>query len=99
MLDNSGGNTAAANGRVGNGTTFTTFGGTLRLIGDPTAGTSETVGALTVNAGPRQWVWTDMIDQALWFEVSATDFYGNGKLPNPDWGRFLVRSQWSGGEA
>jgi lipopolysaccharide transport system ATP-binding protein len=54
---------------------------------------------LTVNAGPRQWVWTDMIDQALWFDVTATDFYGNGKLPNPDWGRFLVRSQWSDAEA
>jgi len=50
---------------------------------------------LTVNAGPRQNFWTDMIDQALWFDVAATDFYGNGKLPNPDWGRFLVRSQWA----
>jgi lipopolysaccharide transport system ATP-binding protein len=50
--------------------------------------------ALTVNAGPRHFVWTDMIDQALWFDVTATDFYGNGKLPNPDWGRFLVRSRW-----
>ena len=29
----------------------------------------------------------------------ATDFYGNGKHPNPDWGRFLVRSQWSDVEA
>ncbi len=50
--------------------------------------------ALTLNAGPRANVWTDMIDQAVWLEVTATDFYGNGKLPNPDWGRFLVRSQW-----
>src|SRR5438067_10694496 len=54
---------------------------------------------LTLNAGPRQWVWSDVIDQALWFEVTASDFYGNGKLPNPDWGRFLVRSQWSDDEA
>jgi lipopolysaccharide transport system ATP-binding protein len=51
--------------------------------------------SLTINAGPRHWVWTDMIDQALWFDVTATDFYGNGRLPNPDWGRFLVRSQWA----
>jgi lipopolysaccharide transport system ATP-binding protein len=50
--------------------------------------------ALTLNAGPRLNVWSDMIDQAVWFEVAATDFYGNGKLPNPDWGRFLVRSEW-----
>jgi lipopolysaccharide transport system ATP-binding protein len=50
---------------------------------------------LTLNAGPRHWVWTDVIDQALWFDVAETDFYGNGRLPNPDWGRFLVRSQWA----
>lgn len=50
---------------------------------------------LTLNAGPRHNVWADMIDQALWFEVIGTDFYGNGRLPNPDWGRLLVRSDWS----
>jgi lipopolysaccharide transport system ATP-binding protein len=50
--------------------------------------------ALTLNAGPRLNVWNDMIDQAVWFEVTATDFYGNGRLPNPDWGRFLARSTW-----
>ena len=49
---------------------------------------------LTINAGPRANVWTDVIDQALWFDVTATDFYGNGRLPNADWGRFLVRSRW-----
>ncbi len=53
---------------------------------------------LTLNAGPRNWVWTDVIDQALWFDVTESDFYGNGRLPNPDWGRFLVRSQWTEGE-
>jgi lipopolysaccharide transport system ATP-binding protein len=50
--------------------------------------------AITLNAGPRHNVWTDMVDQAVWFEVAATDFYGNGRLPNPDWGRFLTRSNW-----
>jgi lipopolysaccharide transport system ATP-binding protein len=49
---------------------------------------------LTLNAGPRQNVWTDMIDQALWLEVTPTDFYGNGRLPNSDWGRFLMHSRW-----
>jgi lipopolysaccharide transport system ATP-binding protein len=49
---------------------------------------------LTINAGPRANVWTDVIDQALWFDITATDFYGNGRLPNADWGRFLVRSRW-----
>jgi lipopolysaccharide transport system ATP-binding protein len=49
---------------------------------------------LTLNAGPQHAAWTDVIDQAVWFEVTATDFYGNGRLPNLDWGRFLVRSRW-----
>jgi lipopolysaccharide transport system ATP-binding protein len=49
---------------------------------------------LTLNAGPVENPWTDMIDQAVWFNVEAADFYGNGRLPNPDWGRFLVRSTW-----
>jgi hypothetical protein len=50
--------------------------------------------SLTLNAGPRNNVWTDMIDQALWFEVAASDFYGNGRMPNSDWGRVLIRSDW-----
>ncbi|HEY7314589.1 MAG TPA: ABC transporter ATP-binding protein [Gemmataceae bacterium] len=51
--------------------------------------------ALTLNAGPQGAQWTDMIDQALWFEVVPTDYYGNGQLPSPDWGRCLIRSRWS----
>ena len=47
---------------------------------------------LTLNAGPLHAAWTDVVDQAVWFDVAAADFYGNGRLPNPDWGRFLVRS-------
>jgi lipopolysaccharide transport system ATP-binding protein len=54
--------------------------------------------SLTLNAGPQGGQWADVIDQALWFEVVPTDFYGNGKLPNPDWGRCLIRSRWSGVE-
>jgi lipopolysaccharide transport system ATP-binding protein len=50
---------------------------------------------LTLNAGPQGGQWADVIDQALWFEVIASDFYGNGKLPNPDWGRCLIRSRWA----
>jgi lipopolysaccharide transport system ATP-binding protein len=49
---------------------------------------------LTLNAGPLHGAWTDVIDQAASFDVMAADFYDNGKLPNPDWGRFLVRSEW-----
>jgi lipopolysaccharide transport system ATP-binding protein len=49
---------------------------------------------LTLNAGPLHAKWTDVIDQAVWFDVTTSDFYGNGRRPNPDWGPFLVRSQW-----
>jgi lipopolysaccharide transport system ATP-binding protein len=54
--------------------------------------------SLTPHAGPQGALRSDMIDQALWFEVVPTDFYGNGRLPNPDWGRCLIRSRWSEGE-
>jgi lipopolysaccharide transport system ATP-binding protein len=49
---------------------------------------------LTLNAGPSHARWTDVIDQAASIEVTAADYYGNGRLPNPDWGRVLIRSQW-----
>jgi lipopolysaccharide transport system ATP-binding protein len=44
-------------------------------------------------------VQLDKIDQAIWFEVTAGDFYGNGRLPKPNGGPFLVRSHWSANEA
>jgi lipopolysaccharide transport system ATP-binding protein len=50
--------------------------------------------SITLNSGPREWVWTDVIDQAVWFDVLESDFYGNGRIPNSDWGRVLVRSCW-----
>jgi lipopolysaccharide transport system ATP-binding protein len=55
--------------------------------------------SLSVNAGPQHAVWNDFIDQAVWFDVIATDFYGNGKLANPDWGRVLLRSTWRSASA
>lgn len=54
---------------------------------------------LTLNAGPSHARWTDVIDQAASIEVTAADYYGNGRLPNPDWGRVLMRSQWETTEA
>jgi hypothetical protein len=51
--------------------------------------------SLSFNAGPREWVWTDFVEQALWLDVHASDFYGNGRLPKAEWGAFLVRSDWS----
>jgi lipopolysaccharide transport system ATP-binding protein len=49
---------------------------------------------LTLNAGPPHAAWTDMVDQAAWFDVAPADYYSNGRMPNPDWGRFLLRSRW-----
>jgi lipopolysaccharide transport system ATP-binding protein len=50
--------------------------------------------SLTLNAGPLHAAWADMIDQAVWLDVAPANFYGNGRMPSPDWGRFLVRSRW-----
>jgi hypothetical protein len=52
---------------------------------------------LTLNGGPKHAVWTDVVDQALWFEVVPADFYRNGKLPRAEGGRFLIRSRWKSG--
>jgi lipopolysaccharide transport system ATP-binding protein len=49
---------------------------------------------VSLNAGPQENKWTDVIDQAVWFDVIASDFYGNGVVPHADWGHFLVRSRW-----
>ncbi len=50
--------------------------------------------SLTLNAGPAHSKWADMVDQALWFDVEVTNYYGNGCMPNPDWGQYLSRSRW-----
>jgi lipopolysaccharide transport system ATP-binding protein len=50
---------------------------------------------LSFNAGPRGFFWRDFIDQAMWIDVQPSDYYKNGRTPNPEWGDFLVRSNWS----
>lgn len=50
--------------------------------------------SLTVFAGPLGQLEMDRIDQAAWIDVTDSDFYGNGRLPEAHRGRFLVRSQW-----
>jgi lipopolysaccharide transport system ATP-binding protein len=54
---------------------------------------------VSLNAGPLHGAWTDALDQVAWFDVVASDYYRNGKLPSPDWGRFLVRSRWTAEKA
>jgi hypothetical protein len=50
--------------------------------------------AMTLFAGPQVRMDADAIDQAAWFEVIESDFYGNGRLPEAQRGRILMRSQW-----
>jgi lipopolysaccharide transport system ATP-binding protein len=50
--------------------------------------------ALTLFAGPQVRMDADAIDQAAWFDVIESDFYGNGRLPEAQRGCFLMRSQW-----
>jgi lipopolysaccharide transport system ATP-binding protein len=54
---------------------------------------------VSLNAGPLHGAWTDALDQVTWFDVVASDFYRNGKLPDAEWGRFLVRSRWHAEDA
>jgi hypothetical protein len=54
---------------------------------------------VSLNAGPLHGAWTDAVDHVAWFDVVESDYYRNGKLPSPDWGRFLVRSRWKAEEA
>jgi len=41
----------------------------------------------------------DAVDHAVWFDVIAADFYGNGKMPDSDWGQFVARSRWEVADA
>jgi lipopolysaccharide transport system ATP-binding protein len=38
----------------------------------------------------------DQVEGVVAFDVEASDFYGNGRLPLPEHGQTLVRSAWSG---
>jgi lipopolysaccharide transport system ATP-binding protein len=50
--------------------------------------------SITLEAGIPLGRAVDVVEQAAWFDVLPTDFYGNGRLPSPASGRFLVRSRW-----
>jgi lipopolysaccharide transport system ATP-binding protein len=49
---------------------------------------------LTLDAIPPREDPIDTIDQAIWFDVVPSDYYGNGWVPRPTRGTFLVRSRW-----
>jgi lipopolysaccharide transport system ATP-binding protein len=50
---------------------------------------------LTILAGPIGKRRTDFIEQAACLNVVASDFYGNGCMPNHVRGPFVVRSSWT----
>ncbi len=52
---------------------------------------------LDVFAKPPHLPPLDERRDAAWFDVVPVDFYGNGRLPDPGLGTFLVRSDWSAG--
>lgn len=50
---------------------------------------------LSLSAGTSRAPLLDALDQAVSFQVVASDFFGSGKLPSAKLGRVLVRSKWS----
>ncbi|MBY0522443.1 MAG: ABC transporter ATP-binding protein [Gemmataceae bacterium] len=49
---------------------------------------------LSLSAGSASHYLMDNLPNAVALEVTATDFYGNGRLPTADLGQVLVRSRW-----
>jgi lipopolysaccharide transport system ATP-binding protein len=50
--------------------------------------------AISLWAGPMHDLEVDVIEQAAYFDIVETDFYGNGRIPRADRGRILMRSWW-----
>jgi lipopolysaccharide transport system ATP-binding protein len=51
--------------------------------------------SLSVDVSPYRGESVDHIDQAARFRMAESDFFGTGRLPEPNQGRFLVPSRWS----
>jgi lipopolysaccharide transport system ATP-binding protein len=49
---------------------------------------------LSLEAIPPREEPIDSIDQAVWFDVNPTDYYGSGRSPHVARGRFVARSRW-----
>jgi lipopolysaccharide transport system ATP-binding protein len=49
---------------------------------------------LSLSAGSGHERLLDALHSAVAIEITATDYFGNGKLPHPSLGQILVRSQW-----
>jgi lipopolysaccharide transport system ATP-binding protein len=49
---------------------------------------------LCLSVGTMESLLIDNLENAVSFEVASVDFYGNGRVPEPSFGRVLVRSRW-----
>jgi len=49
---------------------------------------------LSLSAGNLDHLWEDHLEDAVSFDIEAANFYGNGRMPDANYGRVLVRSRW-----
>jgi lipopolysaccharide transport system ATP-binding protein len=50
--------------------------------------------SLSLSAGTLENTLIDNLENAVSFDVESADFYGNGRIPEANFGRVLVRSRW-----
>jgi hypothetical protein len=50
--------------------------------------------SLSLSAGTPHNTLVDQLENAVSFDVEPVDFFGNGRVPDPGFGRVLVRSRW-----
>ncbi len=50
--------------------------------------------SLSLSAGTPHNKVMDSLEKAVSFDVEPVDFFGNGRVPDPGYGRVLVRSRW-----
>ena len=49
---------------------------------------------LCLSAGSFEHLWVDHLEDAVSFDVEAANFYGNGRVPDGNYGRVLMKSRW-----
>ena len=54
--------------------------------------------SLSLSAGTSHDRLVDRLENAITFDVDPVDFFGNGRIPDPSYGRVLVRSRWDTAE-
>jgi homopolymeric O-antigen transport system ATP-binding protein len=49
---------------------------------------------LCLSAGTFEQLWVDHLEDAVSFDIDAGNFYGNGRVPDSNYGRVLMKSRW-----